>query len=234
MMRDGKKHLFLFFPPLAVALMLFVSCASAPPKKQQEQDIPPVAVEETKPRMISQKLSAEEQDRLSFEVFEEILNLTSDKPRAEILPQMLEAYRKIASLYPDAHLAQESYLQMVNIYLNDFTPPKTDMAEDAYREYMKLYADSPFRAVIEDKLVRFYYATDAWDKLLWITRPAIAKYIKEGTLEGPFFLFLYSEAKLNTGVGTEAEKGYRTIIELFPQSTEAKVSQKRLIEINKQ
>ncbi len=45
-------------------------------------------------------------------------------------------------------------------------------------------------------------------------------------------LFYYSEAKYGLGDIKEAEKGYRTITVLFPQSSEAMVSKKRLEEIS--
>ncbi|MFN3739327.1 MAG: tetratricopeptide repeat protein [Thermodesulfovibrionales bacterium] len=81
-------------------------------------------------------------------------------------------------------------------------------------------------------MVRFYYTQKLWDRLLNIEIPYIKEYVKTGELRTPVHLFYYSEAKYGLGDYKEAEKGFRTIITLFPQSSEASIAKKRLEEIS--
>jgi TolA-binding protein len=103
-----------------------------------------------------------------------------------------------------------------------------EQAEQLYAEFNRKYPGAPVKALIDDQFARFYYRHQMWVKLLALTKPAIKDYIETRKLKSPFFLFLYSEAKLATGDPGEAEKGFKTVIKLFPGSSEAKISHSRL------
>jgi tetratricopeptide (TPR) repeat protein len=194
--------------------------ACAVPLKKEEKPLP-------------QPLSKEEQEKRALEAFNAILEITEKGPRHEILPELEKAYLEIINNYPEAPLAQESYLRLLLIYTKEFVPPKTEEAEKLYREFQMRYPDSPFKKEIENTMVRFYYNHKLWDRLLTSQIPYIKEYIKTGELKTPVHLFYYSEAKFGLGDLKEAEKGFRTIITLFPQSSEAVVSKKRLEDILK-
>jgi len=204
-------------PLLTIILVLF---ACAAPLIKEEKPLP-------------QPFPKEEQEKRALEAFNAILEITEKGPRHEILPELEKAYLEIINNYPEAPLAQESYLRLILIYTREFVPPKTEDAEKLYRDFQMRYPDSPFKQEIENTMVRFYYNHKLWDRLLTSQIPYIKEYIKTGELKTPVHLFYYSEAKFGLGDLKEAEKGFRTIITLFPQSVEAVVSKKRLEEISK-
>ncbi|MDA8168752.1 MAG: hypothetical protein M0Z59_03520 [Nitrospiraceae bacterium] len=210
---------------LLVLPVLMVSCAG-----QVKKAPPPPAPAAGKPES---RLPKAEQEKLAFKAFNNILNLTVDKPRQQILPDLEKAYHDIINNYPDTYIAQESYLHLIEMDLDDFNPRRIDDAMHLYREYEQRYPDFKFGAVIQDKLARFFYENRLWGDLMQIIRPTIANYIKTGKINGPFFLFLYAEDKLNTGDRVEAEKGYKTVIQYFSASTEARLSRGRLEEMKK-
>ncbi len=204
-------------PVLILLTVLVFACA---PQVKREETVKPIP------------LSREEQEKKALEAFNKILELTETGSREEILPRLENAYIDIIKLYPEAPLAQESYWRLIVIYTRDYAPPKVEEAEAAYKNFINSYPDSPFKKEIEDTMVRFYYTQKLWDKLLNIEIPYIKEYIKTGELRTPAHLFYYSEAKYGLGDYKEAEKGFRTIITLFPTSSEASVAKKRLEEIS--
>ncbi len=177
-------------------------------------------------------LPREEQEKKALDAFNKILELTETGSREEILPRLENAYLDIIKNYPEAPLAQESYWRLIVIYTREYNPPKTEEAETAYKNFINSYPDSPFKNEIDETMVRFYYTQKFWDKLLNIKIPYIKEYVKTGELRTPVHLFYYSEAKYGLGDYKEAEKGFRTIITLFPQSSEASIAKKRLEEIS--
>ncbi|MCX7793899.1 MAG: hypothetical protein N2257_05790 [Thermodesulfovibrionales bacterium] len=203
---------------LIILILLFFACATQV-KKEEVFEKPPT-------------LSKEEQERMALEAFNKILELTESGSREKILPKLERAYLEIINNYPQAPLAQESYWRLIIIYTRDYKPPKSEEAEKLYDKFIRLYPDSPFRKDIEDTIVRFYYNQQEWERLLALQIPYIKEYIKTGELKTPVHLFYYSEAKLGLGDIKEAEKGFRTIITLFPNSSEAMVAKKRLEEIS--
>ncbi len=207
------KRILIFI----ISSLVFFACAPSIKKEEERPLIP----------------SREEQERKSLEAFNKILEITEEGPRHEILPRLERAYLELINNYPEAPLAQEGILRLLIIYTRDYNPPKTEEAERLYRIFLERYPDSPFKEEIERTMVRFYYTNRLWDKLLLSQTPYIKEYIKTGELKTPVHLFYYSEAKLGLGEIKEAEKGYRTIITLFPNSPEATVSKKRLEEISK-
>lgn len=204
-------------PVFILLTILVFACA---PQVKREEAVKPIP------------LPREEQEKKALEAFNNILELTETGSREEILPRLEKAYIDIIKNYPEAPLAQESYWRLIVIYTRDYNPPKIEEAEAAYRDFINSFPDSPFRKEIEDTMVRFYYTQKLWEKLLNIQIPYIKEYIKTGELKTPVHLFYYSEAKYGLGDYKEAEKGFRTIVTLFPGSSEASVAKKRLEEIS--
>lgn len=190
------------------------------------------APEAKRPEAIKPSLPKEEQEKRALDVFNRILEITETGSREELLPRLESAYLEIINNYPEVPLAQESYWRLIVMYTRDYNPPKIEEAEKLFNNFINTYPDSPFRKDTEDTMVRFYYNQKAWQKLIDLQIPYIREYIKTGELRTPVHLFYYSEAKFGLGDIKEAEKGYRTIITLFPHSSEAMVSKKRLEEIS--
>jgi hypothetical protein len=115
--------------------------------------------------------------------------------------------------------------------IEDYYPPRTEQAEKYYREFVSKYPNSPLRFAVDDTMGRFYYNNKIWGGLLELCAPYIREYITSGELGGPLFLFFYTEAKFFSGDIVEADKGYRTIIRLFPGSQEARVAGARIEDI---
>lgn len=205
----------------AVLTSLIVFSCAAPPKKKEEAP-PPAAA----------RLPIEEQERKSRERFEEILDLKmAALDRKAVLPVIRSIYEEIITDYPDAYLAQESYWRLIIISLEDHFPPKTEDAVSLYGEFTAKYPESRLRYAVDDTIVRFYYRNGLWKDIEAFCVPYIRRYIKTGTLDNPLFLFFYTEAKFNLGDFIEADKGYRTLIRLYPGSQEATVAGRRLEEM---
>lgn len=217
-----------FLPIYSILLILFSACATTSKittvAKAEEERVPP----QTKAL-----LSPSEQDAKALEAFKRILTLTEEAPREAILPQIEVAYLEIIREYPDSSIAQESYWRLVLIYVDESIPPRYDEAERLYNEFIKKYPKLQTRSMIEDTLSKNYYNNGEWDRLLRLYIPPVREYINTGKLDRPHSLFMYSEAKLNLGDLIEAEKGYKIVIALFPNSAEAVTSKSRLEEIKK-
>lgn len=206
---------------LLLSLLWVFSCAAP-----QKEAAPPEAKPES-------KLPVKVQEESSLEIFKGLLDLTYEAERDEILPHLEVAYAKIIDEYPDASLAQESYWRLISLNLKDYEPPRVEKAESLYRQFTQRYPDSPIKYAVDDTLLRFYYATDTWERIIRISTPYVKEYIDTGNLKYPYFLFLYSEAKFNIGDLKEAEKGYRIIQQNVPDGQEAKISALRVKEIHK-
>ncbi len=205
----------------AAAALLFFACVTTPPPPTPETPTPAPA----------EKLPPAEQEQKALGVFEEMLAMTADVDRTEVLPQLESGYLKVINEYPDSEFAQESYWFLIRMYLDDYTPPLTGEAEMLYGEYKMKHPDSGLKVILDDTMIRFFYRNYLWEKLIEYTTPAVKGFIQTGSLNGPFYLFLYSEAKMNTGDAPEAEKGYKIIMQMFPSSKEALVSKDRLKEL---
>lgn len=178
-------------------------------------------------------LSIEEQSKKALETFQKILELTENADRMTVLPQIESAYVDIINKYPKASLSQECYWRLMLIYLTDYNPPVFEKAENLHSEFIKKYPDSHLRNLIDDTLSNSYHRNAKWEKLLRFYTPAVKQFIEKGTLSRPLEMFMYSEAKLNLGDLVEAEKGYKIVIALFPDSKESELSKERLEEVKK-
>lgn len=217
-----------FLPIHIILLILFSACATT-----SKTATIATAEEERVPPQTKESLSHSEQDAKALEAFKRILTLTEEASREAILPQIEVAYLEIIREYPDSSIVQESYWRLVLIYVDESIPPRYDEAERLYNEFIKKYPKSQTRSIIEDTLSKNYYNNGEWDRLLRLYIPSVREYIKTGKLDRPHSLFMYSEAKFNLGDLIEAEKGYKIVITLFPNSAEAVTSKSRLEEIKK-
>jgi hypothetical protein len=204
----GMKRFFFICLAMLLSEILLFSCAMAP-------KAPP-------------KPSVEEQERLSMKKFEEVLEATANLPQSETREMVREGFYEIIDKYPDSYLAEESYFRLIISYLEDFYPPKEKRAEELYREYFDKYPAPKLNNVINDTMVRYYYRTANWEKLVAFTVPYLRSYAETGKLINPLFIFFYSEAKFNLNDLKEARTGYRTLINHFPKSQEARISKDRL------
>ncbi len=186
------------------------------------------------------ELSASEQNKKAMAAFQKILDLTQEADRSAVLPQIEAAFRDIIDKYPKASITQECYWRLMTVYLTDYSPPSFEKAEAVREEFIKKYPDSRTKDLIDDTLSNGYYMNSKWEKLLKFYTPAVKRFIKEsagkekidrGSLSRPLEMFMYSEAKLNLGDLAEAEKGYKIVIALFPDSKESATSKKRLEDI---
>lgn len=207
---------------LAAALMT-LSCAPPPPEVGRPEVVP-----EKPPEA---ELSSQEQNALAMVEYERILDMTVEKGKRNVLPEMEESYRNVIARYPDAYLAQESYWWLILMNLEDYYPPRIERAEKYYEEFLKKYPDSSVKLLLDDTLARFYYRSNIWDRLLKICSSYVRKYTETGELRTPMFMFFYSEAKFRLNDLKEAKKGYKIVVRRFPDSTEASLSRQRLEEI---
>lgn len=229
------KHLRAFFISALAALSAFClfSCAwyaaltearKPEPVAVRKAGVPPAPEE----RKRYSSMPPEEQEEKSTQVFERILNLTEGIDRDKNLPEIEKAYYEVMKKYPDSLFAQESYWRLMLLNIKEKNPPRFDEVERLYAEFGNKYPDSNFHYPIDDTLVRQYYRHERWDELISICTPYVMDYIETGSLRSPFFLFFFSEAKLNLHDYAEAEKGFKTVLIKFPSTTEGIVSKQRI------
>jgi len=184
--------------------------------------------EETK-----EKLSPADREAKAYELFDEILTLTETPDIQAVLPQIEALYFRIIREYSDTALAQESYWRLISLYVDKSVPPGYEKAETLYYEFLKKYPESVIKNMIEDTLSKSYYKNGKWDKLIKLYSPAVNEFKEKGKLSSPNPMFMYAEAKFNLGDLMEAERAYKIVIELFPTSSKAAASKRRLEEIKK-
>lgn len=179
------------------------------------------------------KMSVKEQDQRAEEIFSAILEMTAERDREDIIPQMEHEYMKIIDRYPDSGLAQESYMRLINMNLQDYLPPRLKQADILYQRFVTKYPNSPIKTSIDDNVMRFYHRNRLWNRLLISTSQYVRDFIDTENLRYPLFLFFFTEARFHLGDQIEAEKGYLIIKELKPGTLEARISADRLKEIEK-
>ncbi len=177
------------------------------------------------------ELSVDEQNKKALEAFNEILDLSESGDRQKVLPQLEAAYYQIITSYPKAYLVQEIYWRLVQIYVNEHVPPAFEKAEGLRREFNKKYSGSKIGDLIDRSIADGYYKNSMWDKLLAFFAPSIKQSVETGTFTKVYDLFMFTEAKFNLNDLVEAEKGYKLIINKFPEFRESKIAKKRLEEI---
>lgn len=202
-----------------LSLFLLMNCAGVQVKEEGKE--PPAEPEEG--------LSLNEQEVKSIEKFNEILMVSrASKDRKAVLPRMEKLYSELISDYPEAPLAQESYWKLIEIYVEDYSPPEFDKAEELYKSFNTAYPASPLRGMVDRTIAVSLYRHKEWQRLLRLSTPFFSKYAESGEVRTPLFIFMYAEAHFNLGNYDEAEKGFRIVIEKFPQLNEDKRAQQRL------
>jgi len=178
-------------------------------------------------------LSKEEQQKRSVELFRRIFDLSRSNDRPAHLNQMMDLYYQIIEHYPDAPLAQESYWRLIEICFKDFQPPKKDKALSLYKEFQGRYPDSPLKNVVNFTMTRLLYLNGFWNDLLAFTSPGKEDFSNPKASRSPLPIFFYSEAKFHLNDFQEASRGYRAILEYFPDSHMAVTAGKRMEDIKK-
>jgi TolA-binding protein len=191
----------------------------------ENQKVPPPA--ERKP-------TVQEQKEASLNLFKKVLKVAEEKgDTPEGLEERIALLKEMAQKYPEAPLSQEAYWHIINIYLNKFYPPKVKEAEQAYRQFLQLFPDSPMKNAIESTFNLFYFQHKMWDKLEKLHRARIKKFIETGRIDSPFYFYMYSLAKMNLGDLDEAEKGFKWIILKYPNTQAAKDAKRQLNNLEK-
>ena len=217
-------NLALNLKRLALALLglsVLASCASAP----SSQQTPP-------PAQLS-KMPIQEQEKHSLEKYSEVLDMIANVPAHEVAAQLNEKYKEIIKDYPDSYYAEESYFRLIKSSIRDPWPPDFDTAERYYAEYSKNYPKPRMIVVMNDFMVRTYDEYKQWDRLIAFLQPYIKRYVQTGNAEPVHFMYYYSEAKAGKNEFEEARRGFQTVINLFPDSAEAKFASKRLVDLDK-
>lgn len=176
-------------------------------------------------------LSVEEQNRAAFDAFNRILELKGEREGAAVLPELEAAYQDIIARYPETHLAQESHLRLMLLYLTDLNPPAFAKADNLRAAFVLRYPDSPMQGILDRTLAESYHNHEQWERLLRLYTPSIRRSIETGAFTRVFDIFMYAEAKFGLHDLVEAEKGYKIVISGFPETREGSLAQKRLEEI---
>ncbi|RJQ43514.1 MAG: hypothetical protein C4538_12100 [Nitrospiraceae bacterium] len=173
-----------------------------------------------------------QQEVKSLEIFSEILDIVeSTDNRRSVLPQIEELYKKIIREYPETPLAQESYLRLITIYVDEYSPPDFSKAETLYRDFLEKYPASVLQNKVENVLANAYAAHDDWQSLIKLSAPAYKEYLEKGTSSRASLLFMYAEANYNLSNYIEAERGYEIVSQLFPQLNVGKKAKSILTEM---
>jgi hypothetical protein len=136
----GAMKIKIVILSLLVAVFLFLTGCAEKSAGTGEKDMAPQGISQ---------LSPAEQEKQSFEIFKEILELSSGMDRQSNLPQMKELYREIIDTYPESGLAQESYLRLIMIAREEKTAEGDAEAERLYQEFLGKYPDSGMRRILE-------------------------------------------------------------------------------------
>ena len=206
-------------------VFLFSSCATTPKEKKAY----------LKPDIETTKIiSPEEREKKAFLKFNEILIARrSAKDRKSALPRMEKLYIELINEYPDVPVAQESYWKLIEIYVKDYSPPLYDKAEALYGKFLKKYSHSGLRELVDKTLGISFYRNKEWERLLRLSTPEFMEYNRGGKAPFPFLIFMYAEANFRMGNFDEAEKGFKIVLEKFPQLKEEKKAKARIAEIKR-
>jgi TolA-binding protein len=221
---------------LLIFLFIILTGCLYSTSKQTHPEGRPSEKKTTSPETATKRsLTPEEQKRASLEVFKEILKAREKRPLTpETIKNVESLYWRIIREYPESPLAQESYIHLIKLYLRDYNPPQLDRAEGVYREFITTYPSSPVREKLDSLMTAYYYSNQMWKKIIEIHYDRIRRFIETGKIDNPYFLYIYSEAKLHLGDTEEAEKGYKWVIKLAPGTNTAVKAQTRLEQLRKE
>jgi len=208
------------------ALIFLTACATVP--KETRQALPQEAVSSDR---INENYTRPEDEQKSFEIFTEIFKITrSTRDRQSVLPRIEALYMQIIMDYPETPLAQESHWKLINIYVNEYSPPDYDKAEKLYHDFLKKYHNSPLKGVVEDTLGKSYRKHSEWSRLLTLCSPSYREYVEKKITPKASQMFMYAEANYRLDNMEEAKKVYSIVSDLFPELMVGKKS-KIMIEL---
>ncbi len=192
--------------------LIMTACATAP--KEAPQALPDVSAPSDS---MKQDHVRPEEEIKSFEIFKEIFSITrSARDRQSILPEIEALYKQIIRKYPETPLAQESHWRLINIYVNDYSPPDYEKAEKVYHDFLKNNNDSPLKGVVADTLGKSYVKHAEWERLLAISTPSYRDYIEKKMKPDAALMFMYAESNYKLGNMKQAKVAYAIVSDLFP------------------
>jgi tetratricopeptide (TPR) repeat protein len=216
-------------PIYGLALILLTSCATVP--KETQQVLPD---ETSAPDRINEDNVRTEEEIKSLDIFTEILAISrSTRDRQSVLPKIEALYTQLIRNFPETPLAQESHWKLINIFVNEYSPPNYDKAEKFYSDFLKKYHDSPLKGVVEDTLGRSYVKHSEWSRLLALCSSSYRGYVEKKIAPKASLLFMYAEANYYLGNIDQAEKAYLIVSGLFPELPVGKKSKSMIKEIRK-
>jgi tetratricopeptide (TPR) repeat protein len=199
-------------------ILLLFSCATAP-VEEESGSVP----------YTEKTVTSEEREALAFKKFNEILLVSrSSKDRKSVLPEMERLYAELIEEYPDVPVAEESYWKLIEIYVKDYSPPRYDMAEGLYEDFIRKYPQSGLKGFVDKTLALSYYIHKEWARLLTLSEPEYKAYVEEGTPPLPLLIFMYAEANFRLSNFEAAEEGFKIVIEDFPQLNENRRAKDRI------
>lgn len=210
---------------LNIFLLLFLSsCATAPVDREDAEPLPDK----------KEVFSPEEREKKAFEKFNEVLIVKrSSMDKKTVLPKMEKLYLELIEEYPDVPVAQEGYWKLFEMYTKDYSPPLYDKAEKLYDEFVTNYPQSGLKGLVDKTLALSYYINKDWERLLKLCEPEFRKYTKEEKPPYPLLIFMYAEANFHLNNFDEAEKGFRIVMDKFPQLNENRRAKDRIQFIEK-
>jgi TolA-binding protein len=124
--------------------------------------------------------------------------------------------------------AEQETESLKTFNVNDYSPPAYEKAETLYNNFLENYPRSALKGNIDRTLGLKYYINKEWGRLLKLSAPAFKKYTEEGVSPMPLLIFMYAEANFHLGNLKESEKGFKIVIEQFPQLNENERAKARL------
>lgn len=219
------KMLFIATIALLSSVISHGNGAEAAVKKENVEPISPASVSANQP------ISLQKQE--SLKLFKKIFELSSDKQEAGHFDRIAKLYNQIIQNCPDAPLAQESYFKLIELYFSAYTPPLQEKATELFGQFKRSYPESRLFGVIKYAMAKGYFACKSWQDLAQLESSPVAEYFATGKIDTPLSLFYYSEAKYNLGEIEEATKGYRALVENFPETLVARTAENKIVRIER-
>lgn len=159
----------------------------------------------------------EEQNRRSFELFQQ-LDANRDKFTAqEMIEERIRINKHIIREYPQSGLAPEAHVKLIKIYLNELNPANPARAESVYHRLAASHSDS--RSTIMDaqnELVKHYARNLMWTKILNFTGPVVRANVNSPP---PLSIFYYGEANFQLGRKDEAVLAFKLAMRTIPPNS---------------
>lgn len=176
-------------------------------------------------------LSVSTQQDKSGELFQEIFALTLDGNKPVVLDRITGLYFRIIHECPDTPLAQESHWRLIESFFADYRPARTDEALALFEQFRRRYPTSPLNTAVKYTVARGLYMNQEWDELLAMQTEVVEAFFLTGKLNSPLPVFYYAEANFHLQALEKAEKGYRALIDQYPDSRVARMATTKMGQI---